>query len=271
MKLPVAVIVLTLNEEFNLPDCLESVKDWVEEIFIVDFFSVDGTEKVANRFGAKFIPHQFENQAQQFNWALANLPINSPWILRLDADERMTRELWEEISQVLPKVKPEISGFLMKRRVHFLGQWIRHGGYYPAWFLRFFRQGLAKSEEREMDEHLILLEGRAQKLKNDFIDENKKDLSWWTQKHNEYAVREVAAIVRPPVYGNNRLAFYYRLPVFFRAFAYFLYRYFFRLGFLDGRAGLIFHFLQGCWYRFLVDAKLYEYKRQMAASSRRGK
>ncbi len=264
MKLPVAVIVLTLDEENHLPVCLASVKDWADEIFVVDSFSNDATEKIANQHGAKFFQNHFENQAQQFNWALANLQISSPWILRLDADERMTRELWEEIATVLPRVKANVSGFFIKRRVYFLGQWIRHGGYYPTWFLRLFRQGLAKSEEREMDEHLILLEGRSQKLKNDFIDENLNNLNWWTQKHNQYSDREVAAIVRRPVYGNHRLAFYYRLPLFWRAFLYFIYRYFFRLGFLDGRAGLIFHFLQGCWYRFLVDAKFHEYKRQIA-------
>lgn len=264
MKLPVAIIILTKNEELNLPACLGSIRDWSDEIFIVDSFSVDDTEKIADRYAAKFVQHQFENQAQQFNWALANLPVVSPWILKLDADERMTRELWEEIAAVLPRLGPNIGGLLMKRRVYFLGRWIRHGGYYPAWFLRLFRRGLAKSEEREMDEHLVLLDGRTQKLKNDFIDENKKDLSWWTQKHNEYAGREVQAVVRRPFSGNQRLNFYYRWPILWRALFYFLYRYFFQLGFLDGREGLIFHFLQGGWYRFLVDAKLDEYKKGIA-------
>lgn len=260
-KLPVAVIILTRNEEVNLLACLASIRDWASEIFVVDSFSADKTEQIAKSAGAHFVQHQFENQAQQFNWALANLEINSPWVLRLDADERMTKELWEEISLVLPRVKPIVSGFLMKRRVYFLGRWIRYGGYYPAWFLRLFRRGLAKSEEREMDEHLVLLDGRTQKLKNDFIDENKKDLTWWTQKHNEYASREVQAVVRRPFSGNQRLSFYYRWPILWRALFYFVYRYFFRLGFLDGREGLIFHFLQGGWYRFLVDAKIEEKKR----------
>lgn len=261
MKLPVTVIILTKDEEVHLASCLESIKDWTDEILIVDSFSSDGTEKIAARYGAKFFQHPFENQAQQFNWALAELSVSNPWVLRLDADERMTRDLWEEIAIVLPRIKGNICGFLMKRRVYFMGRWIRHGGYYPTWFLRLFRYGLAKSEEREVDEHLVLLEGRTQKLKNDFIDENKRNLYWWTEKHNQYADREIQAIIRRPISQKRNLDFYYRWPVFFRAFAYFFYRYFFRLGFLDGQEGLVFHFLQGCWYRFLVDAKLMEYKR----------
>jgi hypothetical protein len=226
--------------------------------------------EIAEKYGCKVFQHHFENQAQQFNWALDNLEIKNDWILRLDADEYLTEELKEEIAQELTNANlmrtnaennrrdfADINGFYIKRRVYFMGRWIKHGGYYPIWFLRLFRKGKVKSEQRAMDEHIVLLEGRTEKLKNDFIDNNKKGLSDWIQKHNNYASREAADVLRGD-YGTKKKKIYYRLPLFCRAFLYFIYRYFIRLGFLDGKEGLIFHFLQGFWYRFLVDAKIYE-------------
>ena len=287
MKLPISVIILTYNEELNIGNCLKSVADWANEIIIVDSFSADKTLEIAKKHTNKIAQRTFVNQAEQFNWALDNLEIKNEWILRLDADEYLTEELKSEISEifnirtsdVLNVPKLDINGFYIKRQVYFMGRWIRHGGYYPAWFLRLFRKGKARSEESKMDEHLVLLEGKAERLKNDFIDDNKKNLSWFIQKHNNYASREADGILRTSDVLNigtsnvQKLSgqvakkrwlkdnFYYRLPLFCRAYLYFCYRYFIRLGFLDGKEGLIFHFLQGFWYRFLVDAKIYESKK----------
>jgi len=279
MKLPISVIILTYNEEIHLERVLKNIADWADEIFVVDSYSTDNTVQIAKRYGCKIVQHPFENQAQQFNWALDNLDIKNDWILRLDADEYLTEELKEEIGEILfnmgtsdvPNIdintrtsdvqKLEINGFYIKRRVYFMGRWIKHGGYYPIWFLRLFKKGKAKSEQRAMDEHIVLLEGRAERLKNDFIDDNKKGLSDWISKHNNYASREAADVLRGD-YGTKKKKIYYRLPLFCRAFLYFFYRYFIRLGFLDGKEGLIFHFLQGCWYRFLIDAKIYEARKQ---------
>lgn len=275
MKLPITTVILTYNEEINLPRCLESIKDWVSDIIVVDSGSTDNTVQIAKRCGARVVKHEFQNQAQQFNWALDTVSINTDWILRLDADERMTEKLWAEIAGVLAHVVPDICGFYFKRRVYFMGRWIRHGGYYPSYFLRLFRKGAARYEEREVDEHMILLRGKALRLEHDFIDENKKDLAWWTQKINNYTTREAIErlkINQRPTTKNQRLSgqagrkrklksAYLLLPFFWRAFGYFLYRYIFRFGFLDGKEGLIFHFLQGCWNQFLVDAKLYEHER----------
>lgn len=276
MKLPLTVVILTYNEELNLESCLKSLKNWADEIFVVDSYSTDGTAQIAKRYNAKFIEHPFENQARQFNWVLDNLDIKSDWILRLDADERLTKELWQEIADVLSGTAPDVSGFYMKRRVYFMGRWIRHGGYYPTWILRLFRRGKGRSEDREMDEHIILLEGRAESFKNDFIDDNQKNLEFWISKHNNFSSREANEAIKLMQAGNagideKRLGpevlkkraakrRYYSRPPFFRVFIYFVYRYVFLLGFLDGVEGLIFHVLQGFWYRFLVDAKLYEYK-----------
>lgn len=277
MKIPISVIILTYNEEIHIGRCLKNVADWADEVFVVDSFSTDKTLEIAKQYGIKIVQHKFENQAQQFNWALDNLDIKNEWILRLDADEYLTEELKEEISFSLNPLTPrkaglrfrlgfgekeissslEVNGYYIKRRVYFMGRWIKHGGYYPVWILRLFKKNKARSEQREMDEHIILLEGVAGKLKNDFIDNNKKDLTDWIQKHNNYALRESKDFLAGN-YGENKKKIYYQLPLFCRAFMYFIYRYFIRLGFLDSKEGLIFHFLQGLWYRFLVDAKIYE-------------
>ena len=271
MKAPVSVIILTYNEELNLEKCLKSVVDWAEEIIVVDSPSTDRTVEIAKKYGAHVEVHPFKNQADQFNWALQNVVIKGEWVLRLDADEVVTPELAREIVDTLPHIADEVSGFYIKRRVFFMGRWIRHGAYYPTWILRLFRKGKGRSEVREMDEHIILSEGKAEHLKNDFIDENLQPLSWWIERYNKYSTREANAVraaegeVSAKLTGSEterkrwlKNKFYYRLPKFWRALAYFKYRYFIRLGFLDGIPGLIFHFLQGFWYRFLVDAKLWE-------------
>ncbi len=259
MKFPLSVIILTYNEEIHIERLLKNIGDWADEIFIVDSFSTDKTLEIAQKYGCKIFQHKFENQAQQFNWSLDNIKIKNDWILRLDADEYLTKELKNEINEVLPKTQPSITGFYIKRKVYFMGRWIKHGAYYPVWFLRLFKKGKARSEQRAMDEHIVLLKGKSGKLKNDFIDDNKKNLEWWVAKHNNYSTREMVATISDD-YGCGKKKFYYHLPIFCRAFLYFIYRYFFRLGFLDGKEGLIFHFLQAFWYRFLVDAKIYEHK-----------
>ena len=267
MKSSISVIILTYNEEINIENCLRSVADWANEVIIVDSFSTDKTLEIARKYTNKIAQRTFVNQAKQFNWALENLDIKSDWILRLDADEYLTQELKNEIrvNPLLNNQDPRqsaslVNGFYIKRRVYFMGRWIRHGGYYPTWILRLFRKGKARSELRAMDEHIVLSEGKAEKLKNDFIDDNRKGLEDWINKHNNYASREAEEAFSGN-YGRGKKKFYYRLPLFCRAFLYFIYRYFFLLGFLDGKEGLIFHFLQGFWYRFLVDAKLFEIKR----------
>lgn len=262
MKLPISVIILTYNEEIHLERLMKNIADWCDEVFIVDSFSTDKTLEIAEKYGAKIVQHKFENQAQQFNWALDNLEIKNEWVLRLDADEYLTKELKDEITEKLKNISDDIGGFCIKRRVYFMGRWIKHGAYYPVWFLRLFRKGKARSEQREMDEHLVLLDGVVGKMKNDFVDDNKKDLTWWTEKHNNYASREAAAVLAGD-FGISKKKFFYQLPLFFRPCAYFCYRYFLRLGFLDGKEGLIFHFLHAFWYRFLIDAKIYEKQKNL--------
>jgi len=266
-----SVVILTFNEEANLPPCLESLAGLDCELFVVDSGSTDRTAELARSFGAIVAEHPFVNQGVQLNWALDHLPIRTPWVLRLDADERLTNELAAELKMTLPTMPAAVSAAEIRRRVYFWSRWIRHGGYYPVWLLRLWRHGMARCEERWMDEHMIVQSGSVIRLRHDFIDENHKGLGFWVDKHNRYADREVADLMAPDRRsiehaGNERIArrrwfkqnLYGRMPLFWRAFFYWFYRYFILLGFLDGRPGMVFHFLQAFWYRFMIDAKLYE-------------
>jgi len=274
-----SVIILTKNEEANLPTSIASLQKLDAEILIVDSGSSDRTVEIAQQTGCQVFEHPFENHAQQLNWALQNLPITTPWIVRLDADERLTPELVEELNRILPQTPDDITGYQVKRRVFFMGRWIRHGGYYPTWLLRVWRTGVGTCEQRWMDEHIVLSEGKISSLRHDIIDENQKGLSFWIDKHNRYADREVKDMLNVATESDELLAnneqhsqasqrrwvkknFYARSPLFLRAFLYFLLRYTIGLGFLDGKEGLIFHFLQGFWYRFLIDAKIYELQKK---------
>jgi len=273
---PVAAVVLTYNEERNLPDCLASLAGLVREIFVVDSGSTDGTLEIARAAGATVLQHPFEHYGAQRNWAIEHLAITAPWTLHIDADERITPELREAITAVLARDTPslaKIDGFLVSRRTMFMGRWIRHGGHYPAWHLRLMRTGAGRCEDRLYDQHFYVA-GAVQKLQGDLIDTLTPDLATFTARHLRWAQLEAAEHEAPPdadgrIRGklgtDNAIErrrwlrdWYARLPLFVRPAAYFLYRYIVRLGFLDGRAGLVFHVLQGFWFRFLVDALILE-------------
>lgn len=275
--LDLTVLILTKNEENNLRKCIESFGGIAKRFVIVDSYSTDSTKQLCGELGGKynisFYENEFIDQATQFNWGLKNTEISTKWSMRVDADEELTPELVSELEGRLPVIPEDIKGIILKRRVFFMGRWIKHGGKYPELLLRIFRTGYAKCEQKIMDEHIILSEGNIITLKHDIIDNNNKDLEWWTRKHNWYSNREVLdyeqkvlnkqsddlankgqAAVKRFIKNNG----YYKLPLFLRAHVYFIYRYYIRLGFLDGVEGKIYHFLQAYWYRFLVDAKMYE-------------
>ena len=244
----------------------------------MDSFSTDQTAEVARRLGADLYAHPFTDHATQVNWALENTEINTQWVMRMDADEELTEELAAEIEQKLPRLSEGVAGVQLRRRMYFMNRWIRHGGIYPTLVLRLFRTGKAICEQRLMDEHMVLTEGKETAFTRDFIDNNTKDLAWWIQKHNWYSDREMAeymgkqkeaVAVKPNFWGSQaerkrwlKYMVYYKTPLMRRAHWYFLYRYILRGGFLDGPEGLAFHFLQGYWYRFLVDAKILEAKKR---------
>jgi glycosyltransferase involved in cell wall biosynthesis len=277
-----SVVILTYNEEANLCHTLQSLVALDATVFVVDSGSTDRTRELAAAAGCKTVVHSFTNQADQLNWALDNLPLESEWIMRLDADERITPELVAELRSAIAEAPSDVTAFELKRRVYFWGRWIRHGGYYPTWLLRVWRRGTARSEQRWMDEHIVSLRGVTRRLEHDIVDENHKGIAFWVEKHNRYADREVQDLVDAraasavPVTGQAarrrwlKTNVYGRTPLFARAFAYWVFRYILKLGFLDGVPGLMFHFNQGLWYRLLVDAKLYERARAESARGSSG-
>ena len=272
-RAPVAAVVLTFNEEQNLPACLASLAGWVDELFVVDSGSTDRTVEIARAAGAIVVEHAFAHYGAQRNWAMDHLAITAPWTLHVDADERITPELRESITVALG-ANPGVAGFLVSRRTIFMGRWIRHGGHYPAWHLRLMRTGLARCEDRLYDQHFYLVAGAVQKLQGDLIDTLTPNVATFTARHLRWAALEAAEHDAPPgasgrirgrLVTDNAIEqrrwlrdWYARLPLFVRPAAYFVYRYVVRLGFLDGRAGLVFHVLQGFWFRFLVDALILE-------------
>jgi glycosyltransferase involved in cell wall biosynthesis len=270
-----SVIVLAYNEEANLPDCLESLRGLRCALFVVDSGSTDRTVEIAAMHGATVRQHHFENYAAQRNWALDSLPFDTSWVLHLDADERLTPELVDEMNMVLDLVPPGVSGFLLRKRTIFMGKWIRHGGHYPSYHLRLFRRDRGRCEARLYDQHFVV-EGHIDQLKHDYLDVVSSSLVTWTIRHARWAAMDAREMVKPQIDGEHVVPdvfgnpverrrwwkyLYGRGPLFARAFCYWLYRYFVRLGFLDAKEGLIFHFLQGFWFKFLVDAMIYERNR----------
>ena len=266
-------IVLTYNEESNLSDCLDSLKPLVKRIVVLDSFSTDRTKEIALSHGADFFQHEFINQAQQFDYALHNLDISTKWIIRLDADERLTEESREEIDRLCTlHENDDVNGLVLRFKLYFLGKYLKHGGTYPVKKMVVFKNGFAEIEQKNMDEHIVLLSGVSVVCKKDCLHHDCKSVSDWVIKHNKYADRELADYLKneqgahhkldKSAKGKNRIKnkVYYKLPLGFRAWLYYVFRYYFRLGFLDGRPGKYYAFLQAYWYRFLVDIKIYENK-----------
>jgi glycosyltransferase involved in cell wall biosynthesis len=275
---PLTVVVLTRDEERNLPACLESVAGWAAEVFVVDSGSTDSTVAIAERFGARVVVHAFETHARQWKWALAELSIRTDWVLGLDADQRVTLELRDEIARRLatPQATDGPRGYYVRRRQIFRGRWIRHGGYYPKYLLKLFRLDAVSVDEADLVDHHFVVAGRTAKIPRDIVEDNQNEMAIavWTAKHNRYAVlqaREELWAARGARPGGAALLFqspdarvrwrkgvWCRLPLFVRPCLYFVYRYVFRLGFLDGKEGFVFHVLQAFWYRLLVDINLDE-------------
>lgn len=273
----VTVIILTKNEELNIESCILSTKDFAQRIVVVDSGSTDKTCEIATNMGADVYVHPFENYSKQFNWALDHVDIQTKWTFRLDADEYLTADLCEELSELMVKHdQDEVNGITMEACLVFLGKKLKHGCPNKR-KLMLFKTGLARIEDRKMDEHTVLLKGTSVSCKNRFIHHDFKNLDLWIKKLNWYATREMQDyfdftnrqesdydLMRDSKIKNTRkkkFGFYYRLPPFVRCQALFIYNYIFRLGFLDGKEGLIYNYMYHMWYRSLVDAKILEQKK----------
>lgn len=269
-----SAIILTFNEEKHIRRCLVRALDFCCEVFVVDSFSTDRTPEICRQFSrVRLVQHAWPgNQAQQFNWALGHLPLRTEWILRLDADEYLLPGEGEKLLHLLHEQPKDVTGLLLQRLRYFLGRHIRYGGTDRVPLLRVFRKGCAQCEYRDMDEHLVLTKGRSFSGDIVFADNNLEPLEKWLNKHLDYAHREASTMLREH-HDSHELhrelhrtrrnkARYARLPMFWRAAGYFVYRYIIRLGFLDGREGFLWHFLQAWWYRTVVDEFLCEKSRQ---------
>jgi glycosyltransferase involved in cell wall biosynthesis len=278
------VMILTFNEERHIARAIDSVAAIGVELVVIDSYSSDRTVEIARARGATILQHKFVTQAQQFQWGLDHFPVKTPWIMRLDADEIVGPELAAEIARKLPTLPTSVVGVQLRRRHVWMGRWVRHGGRYPLILLRIWRTGHGRVEDRWMDEHVLVWGGSTVTFDADFSDENLNDIGFFTEKHNRYATREAIEIIdrRLGILSRASTRVEYtksrktrikhwvrdqlqsKLPFTFTAPGYFVWRYVFQLGFLDGRTGLIYHFLQGYWYRFLVGAKVEELTQAIA-------
>ena len=276
------IILLTFNEERNLGACLDSLQGLDAPLFVVDSFSTDGTLAMLDQRGVPYVQHVFENYARQRNWAQEVCPFNTPWVMHLDAGERLTPEL---VRWLQTEFHPEsaVDGYMFSRRTHFLGRWIRYGGHYPNYHLRLFRRTHGRCEDKAYDQHFVC-DGVTQHLPPgiDIIDTVCDTLYQFTQSHARWALYEAietvggqmqqgeveARLGGTPIEQKRWLKqrVFQRSPLFVRALLYYLYRYLLRGGFRDGAPGLIFHFLQGFWFRFLIDANVWELRRAVRES-----
>lgn len=276
-KAMVDILILTYNERVNLPHALASVTGWVNNVFVLDSGSTDGTQEYAREAGATVVEHAWEGYARQKNWGLDNLPFGSPWIFILDADETITPELRQEITAICgqdPNRVP-VDGYYVNRYLIFLGKRIRHCGYFPSWNLRLFKRGKARYEDRPVHEHMIL-DGREGYLKHLMHHEDRRGLEFYIAKHNRYSTLEAETIfyqhdgheasLQPSLFGNaiQRRRFfknsvYPRLPG--RWLGRFVWMYFIRAGILDGMAGLRFCLLISS-HELFTSLKLLELRKR---------
>lgn len=270
-----SVFILTYNEEQHIQRCIDSIKDIADTVFIIDSLSTDKTVELAEKNGAIIYQNKWpDNHSKQVNWALENCDIKTKWIMRLDADEVLTSELAQEIKNELLK-ENDVKGYILNRGHIFLGKKMLHGGNYPTKLMRIWEHGRAYCEDKLMDEHIVFNgDYKTKQLHGSFWDHNLNNITWWTEKHNGYSTKEAVMQLQKKYNTDDTVAnnsnkqsklkrflkhsIYEKFPKSLRSFLYFLYRYIFRAGFLDGYQGLVWNFLQGFWYRFLVDVKVYE-------------
>lgn len=270
-RIPLTILILTRDEEPNIRQILESVCGWAQDVVILDSFSTDGTLSIAKGYPCRIFQRKFDSFSKQRNFALKELPIDNEWVLFLDADEWLPDSLKAEIARIL-LTNPKEAGFHLKRRVIWMGKWIKRG-YYPVWLLRLVRRRLSRCEDRLVNEHLVV-GGPTGKLHEDIIHDDHRSISNWISKHNEYARKEALEALRAEQlpstarFGGSqaerkrwiRERIWNRLPLFLRPFFYFIYRYFLVGGFLEGAPALTFHILQALWFPLLIDLYIFEFR-----------
>jgi len=268
-------IILTKNEEKNIVDCLQSMNGFAKRCVVIDCGSTDDTVKLARENGADVYFHEFEYYAKQFNWGIDNCDIDTEWIIRLDADERFPPELCREIEDLIERNRnTQMNGITIEADLFFLGRCMKHGPRNKRKMM-MFKKEFGKIEDRRRDAHSILSKGFSISTKNKFLHYDFKDLDSYIKRYNWYATREMQDYIdfkqgisteietdkTIQKQRKKKFGLYYKAPKYLRAWMWFIYNYIFRLGFLDGKEGLIFCFLECYWYRLLVDAKIYEHEK----------
>lgn len=272
--LSLTIVIPTLNEEINLPRAVASCKRLGVDVFILDSGSTDQTVRIAEKLGCKVVTGKWCSFSEKMNYALTQLPIQTEWIMRLDADEYLTEDFVENIHNAIISVAVEVDALIIRRRVVFLNKWLKHGAMYPLEHARITRKGKGHYENRLLDEHVIV-PGAQARLLLDIVDDDQKGLAHWLSKHVQYA--KIQYLMEQQRDGDTTNSWntlngglkwrrflkeeiYSRTPLFFRPFAFWFYRYILLFGFLDGKAGFIWHLLHAFWYRFSIDALIYEAK-----------
>lgn len=273
----VGIILLVFNEEIHLKRCLDNLLLLTSNIYVVDSYSTDNTLNILNEYGINYVQNKFLNQSNQLNFAIKNYPFNTNWILRVDCDEILTIELINEIkTSNFLDINSNISGFYIKRKVKFFNKILNFGNINPIWLLRLWKRGKGICDDKLMDEKILIADQKTARLQNLIIDNNLNNLTWWTNKHNNYSNREALEILKNKhlAIKNSMIYDYYSIdfiifilksiynksPIFLRSFLLFIYSYFLKLGILDGVPGFIWNVLQVFWYRYLVDVKVYEFE-----------
>jgi glycosyltransferase involved in cell wall biosynthesis len=267
----ISILILTLNEEKNMPACLESVR-WSDDVVVLDSFSSDRTVEIAKSLGARVIQRKFDNWAAHQNWAMENINFKYPWVFYLDADERMTEELRGEVNAIATNAAEPRVAFFCGRKNFFMGKWIRHA-MPPGMIMRFFRPGRIRFER--LVNPTPVVDGPHGYLTNYFLHYNfSKGLTEWFDKHNKYSQMEAMEGIKllkkeagpqPSVFSRDpflrrkalkNLSF--RMP--FRPLLKFIYLYVFKLGFMDAYPGLVYCRLQAM-YESMIVLKMKELQR----------
>lgn len=276
--LPITAIILSFNEAIHIRRCIERLTPLVQRIVVIDSFSTDDTVAIAQSMGADVLQNPWKNYAAQFQWGVDHADIRTEWTMRIDCDEYLEDGLIAALRHQMASMPDHVSACDFKLKVIFKGKFIRWGGYYRTILTRLWRTGVGQIEQRWMDEHIVIAHGERMRIHGgDLVDENLKDITWWTDKHNGYATRQMIDFIslEQPLFAvdervrsdSNQTArwkrflrngVYARTPLYLRAVLYFFQRYFLRLGFLDGKRGFVWHFLQGFWFFVLMDAKVDE-------------
>lgn len=269
MAADITAIILTKNEEINIKDCINSISMVVKRIVVIDSLSSDNTVAIAEASGAEVYQHPFENYAKQYMYGVEKANADTVWTLRIDADERLTEESAVELERLCNENETsDVAGIVLRFKKNFLGKDLYHGGVYPWMKMNCYKTKYGAIEDRSMDEHIVLSQGSVIEMKNDCLHFDFKNLEYFVNKHNWYSSRETVDYFENLSKEKSKeeldfktwikMRFYYRLPMGVRAHFYYVYRYYIKLGFLDGKEGKIYAFLQAYWYRYLVDAKIYE-------------